>query len=117
MEPYQTIAEMLDDWVLTVSAAIIEDSLHPTRLVMNYESYRRWTFLELSRMRVVFPDIQARLDDEFIGDPADRERIFAYQLERWYGIDFSDTRQRVETRVIAKLKKAAAMTREFAYSD
>ena len=105
MEPYQTIAEMLDDWVLTVSAAIIEDSLHPTRLVMNYESYRRWTFLELSRMRVVFPDIQARLDDEFIGDPADRERIFAYQLERWYGIDFSDTRQRVERESSQSLKK------------
>ena len=115
--PYQTIAELMDDWVLHVSAAIIEDSFNPTRLPMNYHSYWRWTSLAVARMHVLFPDIQARLDDEFIGDPADRERIYAYQLKRWYGVDFSDAENRVESRVLAKQKKQAALIREFAYSD
>ena len=115
--PYQTLAELIDDWVLSVSGAVIEDNFKPTRLPMNYESYYRWMFLELARMHVLFPDIQAQLDNEFIGDPADRERIYAYQLKRWYGVDFSDAENRVEARVIAKLKGQAALIQEFAYSD
>lgn len=115
--PYQTIAALLDDWVFVVSVAILEDSFDPATLPMNDESYFRWTALELARMHVLFPDIQERMDNAFIGDAADRERIYAYQLERWYGVDFSDARKRVKQRVTAKLKRRAAWIRKFVSSD
>lgn len=96
--PYPTIEALMDDLVDVVSSAILVDGVR----LPNHNYYWRWCYAEASLLQVLFPDVQERLDSEHFIQSGSEDKVFVHQLERWYGLDFSDARKRVNAAIAVK---------------
>ena len=116
---YQTLDELKDFFVRIVAQGMLEGCLQ-TGWGQNANYYWRWWgYVETAELTELFPDIEerAKAPIEFKGTEVftpsadEAERVYAYQLEKWYDVDFTEARKQVWERYDSKREDALALFR------
>ena len=110
MKPFKTMDELKDCLVKYVSTDMLLGVIWTGR-GQNSNYYWRWSgYVEIERLTELFPDVRERLAAVKFSD--DDKNIYAYQLEKWYNVDFREARKQVWARFEAKLKEAEELFRK-----
>ena len=120
MRVFKTMDEMMDCFVKYVSTDMLLDVLGaPGGRGRNSNYYWRWSgYVGTEQVKELFPDIDVKLREPTtlpsgtkVSAYNDLDKVYAYQLEKWYDVDFTEAHKQVWERFEAKLKEAEELFR------